>query len=274
MSKVIHKKLWMKYKKPNMSKWEAYKEKLYSAKEELNIWIAVKYHWLEDAYLSVIEALWAAWIYNWKKIVLEWIDTEAIENWDKEEYKKLKNCAWICVPGGFWNRGTEWKIQVAKFCRENKVPYLGLCLWSQILAIEFARSIWLEDAHSEEFDNKTPNQIFKFLPDQHEEKDIWGTLRLGSYPCKIKPWTLAEKCYWANLIDERHRHRYEFNNEFKEQLASKWLVISWTSPDWNLMEIVEIKDHPFMIWSQFHPEFKSRPYEAHPLFDWFIKACV
>ena len=274
LSKVISKKFWLKYKAPVMNAFEDYVNLIEKTKKELNIGLAVKYNWLDDAYLSVIEAIKTAWYINWRKVIVIWIDTEKVENWDIDEFDKAKICQWICVPWWFWVRGVEWKIKIAKYCRENKLPYFGLCLWSQILAIEFARSVGIKWANSEEFDTKTKNKIVAFLPWQSGKSDIWWTLRLWSYPCKLAKWTIAYKSYKKDLIHERHRHRYEFNNDFKEILEAKWLVISWSSPDWNLMEIVEIKDHPFMLWTQFHPEFKSRPYRCHPLFDQFIKSAL
>lgn len=273
ISEVIAKKLCMVKREPDMKIWKELDKKLNEKKEELKIWLWIKYNWLQDAYLSVIESLNFAWLHEWKKIKISWIDTEKIEKWDTWEFNKMKECLWICVPWWFWKRWIEWKIWVAKYCRENKIPYLWLCLWSQILAIEFARHAWIKNANSQEFDEDS-DMIFHYLSWQSKDWDIWGTLRLWSYPCIIKKWTKAYEIYWKSKINERHRHRYEFNNKYKKELEKKWLVISWTSPDWNLMEIVEIKDHPFMIWSQFHPEFKSRPYSPHPLFKAFIKAII
>ena len=274
ISEVIFEKLWLEKRKPNMKIWEDLNEKLNEEKTEIKVWLAVKYNWLEDAYLSVIESLNFAWINQWKKIKIVRIDTEKIENKDNLELEKMKTCLWICVPWGFWKRWVEWKIEIAKYCRENNIPYLGLCLWSQVLAIEFARFSWIKNANSQEFDEKWEDKIFHYLAGQSDKSNIWWTLRLGSYDCKIKNWTKAFEVYWKNKINERHRHRYEFNNKYKEELEKKWLIISGTSPNWELMEILEIKNHKFMIWSQFHPEFKSRPYLPHPLFLSFIKAII
>lgn len=271
ISKIIHEKLNLDFKESDLLKWENLVEKINSKKEKLEIWIAVKYQWLEDAYLSVVESLKTACLYEWFDLDLKWIDTEKIENWDKKELEKMKSVKWICVPWWFWKRGIEWKILVAKYCRENKIPYLWLCLWSQILAIEFARFCWLKNANSQEFNKDTENKIFKILDWKNEEK-IWWTLRLWKYPCLLKKDSLAQKLYWKDEIFERHRHRYEFNNEFKEILEEKWLLISWTYPYWDLMEIMENTNHSFMIWSQFHPEFKTRAYQSHPLFLWFVKS--
>ena len=179
------------------------------------------------------------------------------------------------VPGGFGVRGIEGKIAAAKYCRERNIPYLGLCLGSQIMAIEFARDVLgLKDANSQEFNPKSGNLIVHFLPGQSEEREKGGTLRLGSYPCVLKKGTLAYRIYKQNLIYERHRHRYEFNNKYRLAFEKAGLIISGDSPKHDLMEIVEVKNHPFMIGSQFHPEFKSRPLRPHPLFREFIKAAI
>jgi len=189
--------------------------------------------------------------------------------------QKLRSFDGIVVPGGFGVRGIEGKIKAAKYARENKVPYLGLCLGAQILAIEFARNIAkIDNATSEEFNNKAEHQIVHFLPGQSEDKAKGGTLRLGAYPCVLKKGTVAYKAYKQEKISERHRHRYEFNNKYREQLEKAGLIISGDSPKHDLMEIVEVKGHPFMLGSQFHPEFKSRPLRPHPLFRDFIKAVV
>lgn len=274
LSKVISNKFGIKHIKPDLTEFREYIDKIDTSKSELNIWLAVKYHGLADAYISVIEAIKTAWYRNSHKINFIWIDTEKIENWDKEEYDLVNKCDWICVPWGFGLRWIEWKIKVAKYCRENKVPYLGLCLWSQIMAIEFARHIGIKWATSEEFSPKAKNKIVVFLPWQSSKKNIWGTLRLWLWPCTLKPKSIAFELYNTDLIHERHRHRYEFNNEFKKALESKWMLISWTSPNWKLMEIIEITNHPFMLGTQFHPEFKSRPWKGHPIFNWFIERII
>ncbi len=272
LSKVLQRKLWLEERIPNLSKWDDLVNKMENVSDTIKIWLAGKYTGLDDAYLSVIEAINSAGYDSNKKIEIVWIDTEKIWKWDQKEFDKVKTVKGIVVPWGFGIRGVEWKIKVAKYCRENNLPYLGLCLGSQILAIEFARSVaWIEWATSEEFDLNAQNKIVHFLPWQSKDSDLWWTLRLWSYPCILKDWTKAQKAYNCSKINERHRHRYEFNNEYKTQLEKSWLIISWTSPDWSLMEIVEIKDHPFMIGSQFHPEFKSRPTRSHPLFREFIK---
>jgi CTP synthase len=233
----------------------------------------------------VIEAVKSAGYFHNRKAEIVWIDTEKIEAKDEEEWERMKAVDGIVVPGGFGNRGIEGKVQVAHYCRTNKKPYLGLCLGSQIMAIEFARNVMgIEKATSEEFDcteedaktfiNGKDFHVIHFMEDQRTIRRKGGTMRLGSYPCTIKSGTLAEKIYASTEIEERHRHRYEFNNAFRDQFEGNGFIISGTSPDGELVEIVEIKDHPFMIASQFHPEFLSRPFRPHPLFRDLVSACV
>ncbi len=264
-----------KAKKANLKEWEALVRRIKKAKQEIKIGLAGKYNGLEDAYLSVIEAIKSAAGSVNRKAEIVWIDTEKIENKDKTEWKKAQDCAGIIVPGGFGTRGIEGKIVIAKYCRENKVPYLGLCLGSQILAIEFARNVAkITGATSEEFDPKAEHKLVHYLPGQNENVDLGGTLRLGAYPCVLKKSTLAYKLYGKPKISERHRHRYEFNQDYAEQLEAKGLVFSGLYEKRKLAEIVELKDHPFMIGSQFHPEFQSRPFHPHPLFAGLLKASV
>ncbi len=274
-SEILQKKLGLSVKKPNLTEWEKMVKNIIVSHEELKIGLCGKYNELDDAYLSVIEALKSAGFEHQKKVQIIWLDAEKLEEQDEKEWARLKDCAGICVPGGFGHRGTNGKILAAQYCRENKVPYLGLCLGSQILAIEFAQNVCgIKDATSEEFDENAQNKIVHFLKDQNAEISKGGTLRLGTYPCVLSKGSTAEKCYGNSEISERHRHRYEFNNKFKETLESQGLTISGTSPDGKLMEMVEITDHPFYLGSQFHPEFKSRPNKPHPLFCGFIKASV
>jgi CTP synthase len=272
---TICRKLALKYKKPQLGEWERMVKKILESKDEIQIGLAGKYNDLDDAYLSVIESIKAAGFFHNRKARIVWIDAERIEAGDKNEWKKLHKDDGIVVPGGFGSRGVEGKILVAEYCREEKVPYLGLCLGAQLMTIEFARNVvGIKGATSEEFVPNAKNKVVHFLPGQDEKRAKGGTLRLGSWPCVIKKNTLAYKCYQQTNIDERHRHRYEFNNDFKSRLEEKGLIFSGVSPDRELMEIVELKDHPFMIGSQFHPEFKSRPNRPHPLFREFIKASL
>ena len=228
---------------------------------------------LHDAYLSVAEAMSHAGYELNTFVKIHWIDSENIS---KENVKEVfKGLHGIIVPGGFGNRGIEGMILAANYARENKIPYFGICLGMQIAVIEFARSVLgLSDAHSGEFDEQCVHKVIDFMPGQSDEIDKGGTLRLGSYPCSIKQGTKMEKCYNAAIISERHRHRYEFNNDYREKLTEAGLVISGTSPDNRLVETVEIEEHPFFVGVQFHPEFKSRPNQPHPLFKGFVLAAL
>ncbi|MBU1018182.1 CTP synthase [Patescibacteria group bacterium] len=273
--KTICKKLNLKYKKPKMAEWEKMVKNIMTKHDEILIGLAGKYNDLDDAYISVIEAIKSASFFHKRKAKIVWIDAEKIEAKDRLEWKKLHKVDGVVVPGGFGHRGTTGKILVAQYCREEKVPYLGLCLGAQIMTIEFAQNVAeIKNATSEEFSPKAKNKVVHFLPGQNEKRAKGGTLRLGSWPCKLKKGTKAYKAYGIERIDERHRHRYEFNNKFKAQLEKKGLIFSGVSPDRELMEIVEVKSHPFMVGSQFHPEFKSRPNRPHPLFRDFIKTAL
>ncbi len=273
ISKIIYKHLHLTHQKPNLNSWNKLLNKIKKIDKKVTIGLIGKYTENIDAYLSVNEALKSACYHHNLNLNLIWIDSVKLEKNDRSEINKLKKLDGLIVPGGFGSRGIEGKIKAAKYARENKVPYLGLCLGSQIMAIELARNVAkLKNANSEEFDPKAKNLIVHFLPGQSEDRKKGGTLRLGAYPCIVKKGTKAYQAYQTNKISERHRHRYEFNNDYQEILEKAGLIISGDSPDHNLMEIIEIKNHPFMLGSQFHPEFKSRPLRAHPLFLNFIKA--
>ncbi len=275
LGEILSNKLNLNLEKFDLEAWENGIAKMKKAKKEIKIGLAGKYNELDDAYLSVIEATKSASYFHTRKAVIEWIDTEKIENDDPDELQKLEACDGIVVPGGFGTRGIEGKIKVAHFCRVNNKPYLGLCLGSQIMAMEYARNVLdIKNATSEEFHPNAKNQIVHFLPGQNESVKKGGTLRLGAYPCVLKKGSLAAKIYGEDEISERHRHRYEFNNEFREQFEASGFLFSGTSPDGQLVEIVEIPSHKFMIGSQFHPEFLSRPFKPHPLFRDFIGAII
>ncbi len=277
LGKLLAEKLELGEMNFDMADWTEVVEKIKKTKDELIIGLAGKYNDLDDAYLSVIESVKLAGFEHDKKVKIEWIDTEKIEENDPEEMEKLKSVSGVIVPGGFGNRGIEGKVKVANYCRENNKPYLGLCLGSQIMAMEFARNVLgITDATSEEFDEegRSKNHVIHFMAEQRKILKKGGTMRLGAYPCVIKPGTLAERTYGQKEISERHRHRYEFNNDYREKFEKKGFKISGTSPDGNLAEIVEIPDHKFMIGSQFHPEFLSRPGRPHPLFQAFVGAMV
>ncbi|MSR87027.1 CTP synthase [Candidatus Peribacteria bacterium] len=279
MAEIIGESLELGKVKPNMREWEKGKDRHAEAKKTVKIAMVGKYTQLDDAYLSVIESIKTAAVFEKRHAEIVWVDSEKLEKKDAETWELLKSCAGMVVPGGFGKRGIEGKIAAAKYARTEKVPYLGLCLGAQLMTIEFARHV-LSDAKltSEEFDEEgklSPHQyVVHFLPGQSKERSKGGTLRLGAYPCKLKPGTKAAAAYGKKVISERHRHRYEFNNTYRKKLESKGLIISGDSPKGDLMEIVELKNHPFMVGSQFNPEFLSRPHRPHPLFAAFMKAAV
>ncbi|MBI5414530.1 CTP synthase [Candidatus Peregrinibacteria bacterium] len=275
ITQILEKKMKLRTVDPKLTEWRKMVDNIKNAKEEIKIALCGKYTDLDDAYLSVLEAIKSASFSLKKKPKIMWIDTERIEKNDTEEWKNLKECAGIVVPGGFGKRGTEGKVLVAKYAREHKIPYLGLCLGAQIMGIEFARNVChIEDATSEEFNTRAKNHIIHFLPGQSETRAKGGTLRLGAWPCVLRKGLKAERAYKKREISERHRHRYEFNNAYREVLEKNGFLVSGISPDGELVEIVEIKDHPFMLGTQFHPEFKSRPNRPHPLFAAFMRAVI
>ena len=257
----------------DLSEWNAMLENIQNCTKRCVIGLVGKYTQLHDAYLSVAEALRHAGYANSCSVSIEWIDSETITDENADEM--LKNCDGILVPGGFGERGIEGMIAAARHCRLHKKPYLGICLGMQIAVIEFARNVagW-KDASSREFDPDSLHKVIDFLPDQHDQIKKGGTLRLGAYPCMIQENTVMMKCYQTKEIQERHRHRYEFNNDCRDDLIKAGLIISGTSPDGHIVETIELPDHPFFVAVQFHPEFKSRPNRPHPLFNGLIKACV
>ena len=270
-SSVVCRELGIDAPAPDLKEWEDMVKSIKDRKHTVKIGLVGKYVRLHDAYLSVSEALKHAG-YGFNAFVdIEWIDSESL---DESNYKRvLSNVDGIIVPGGFGGRGIEGMILAARYARENNVPYLGICLGMQIAVIEFARDVALfKGANSGEFDKDCRYKVIDFMPGQSEDKDKGGTLRLGSYPCKVARGTKLYDCYKADEISERHRHRYEFNNDYREALTSCGLVLGGTSPDGRLVETVEIKDHPFFVGVQFHPEFKSRPNKPHPLFTGFVNA--
>lgn len=279
MAQIIGEKLGLGKLKPNMKEWEDGHKRYEAATKEIKIALVGKYTHLDDAYLSVIECIKSAAVFEKRKAKIVWVDSEKLEKKDEKAWNELKSCAGVIVPGGFGSRGIEGKILAAKYCREKKVPYLGLCLGAQLLTIEFARAV-LNDPQltSQEFDEKEkldPSKyVVHFLPGQTKEGKKGGTLRLGAYTCKLVPGSKAAKAYGATTISERHRHRYEFNKAFKKDLEANGLLFSGIWPETGLAEIVEIKDHPFMMGSQYHPEFKGRPHRPHPLFWAFMKQAV
>src|SRR2546421_11967178 len=256
---------------PDLSDWEALVKRADAATATVRIGLVGKYIKLEDAYLSVIEALRHAGVHNDAKVEVRWIDAESIDR--AEADRQLDECDGILIPGGFGVRGVEGKIRAAGFARERRIPYLGICLGMQIAVSEFARHVvGMEGANSTEFDPETPYPVIDLLPEQKEVRDMGGTMRLGADPVKLHDGTRAQEIYDEPVIYERHRHRYEVNNHLRKRLEQAGLVCSGTSPDERLVEIVELPDHPFFVASQFHPELKSRPLRPPPPFPGVVAA--
>lgn len=260
-------------RQPDLSRWQTLIDRMQSPTQQIEVALVGKYVQLSDAYLSVVEALGHGGIAVEGEVKLRWINAEDIEEQGPEKF--LNNISGIIVPGGFGIRGVDGKVKAIEYARQHKIPFLGLCLGMQCAVIEWARNIAnLERANSAEFDSETPNPVINLLPEQHDVVDLGGTMRLGLYPCRLAPDTLAASLYQQEVIYERHRHRYEFNNAFRSLLLETGYLISGTSPDGRLVEIIELTGHPFFIATQFHPEFRSRPNNAHPLFLGFVKAAV
>ena len=272
-SKIVCRELGLDYFENDMDEWEKMLEKIHSRKTHVSIAIVGKYVQLHDAYLSVAEALSHSGYEFGAFVDIKWIDSEKITEENVKE--TLEGVSGVIVPGGFGNRGIEGMIITANYCRTNNLPYLGICLGMQIAVISFARYVCgLLDANSREFSENGLHNVIDFLPDQTDKTDKGGTLRLGAYPCSVKEDTMMYKCYKAKDISERHRHRYEFNNEYRELLEKAGLTISGTSPDDYIVETVEIKENDFYVGVQFHPEFKSRPNKPHPLLLGLIEAAL
>ena len=278
----ILKKLSLKTKPEDLVEWSAFIKKIKNPKGEVKIGIVGKYFGsgdfvLTDSYISVIESVkHAAYFWNQKPII-EWLDSDVYEK-DSSKLDEIKLLDGIIVPGGFGNRGIEGKIKAIGYCRKNKIPYFGLCYGMQLACIEFARNVAnIKDAQTTEIDPKTKNPIFDLMPEQKvlmKENRYGGSMRLGAYLCKLIKGTKAYNAYGQEEISERHRHRFEFNNDYRDILSNKGLIISGVNPERDLVEIVELKDHPFFVGTQFHPEFKSRPLKPHPLFKEFVKAAI
>ncbi|WP_028950424.1 CTP synthase [Sulfurihydrogenibium subterraneum] len=271
LDKAIAKHLNLEYKEPELSKWKKIVSALSKLEKEVDIGIVGKYVELKDAYKSINEALIHAQIPNKVKVNIHWINSEKI---NQENYQEvLKGLDGILVPGGFGDRGVEGKILTAKYARENNIPYFGICLGMQIAVIEFARSVaGLEGANSTEFNPFTPHPVIDIMPDQKNVDKKGGTMRLGAYKCTLKPGTKAYQIYGQPEISERHRHRYEFNPKYVPILEEKGLVVSGVYKTRNLPEIIELPNHIWFIACQFHPEFKSKPFDPHPLFVSFVEA--
>ncbi len=258
---------------PDLTDWEAMVENLYDSKKKVTIAMVGKYVALHDAYLSVVEALKHGGIANKVEIDIKWIDSEELTKENIEEY--LGEVHGILVPGGFGIRGTEGKILAIEYARTHRIPYLGICLGMQLAIVEFARNVLgLKDAASIELVPDTPDPVISLMPEQNGIVNMGGTLRLGSYPCILKEGTLSASLYNKKEISERHRHRYEINNDYRDRLTEHGMVLSGLSPDQRIVEMIELKNHPFFIATQAHPEFKSRPNLAHPLFKGFVAAAA
>ncbi len=272
-SSVVCRELGINAPEADLSEWSEMVERIHSRKKNTDIALVGKYVQLHDAYLSVAEALRHAGYDLDSDITIHWIDSETINAENVSQV--LGDMDGIIVPGGFGSRGIDGMILAAKFARENHVPYFGICLGMQIAVIEYARNVaGIADADSGEFNELCQNKVIDFMPGQSDSIDKGGTLRLGAYPCMIKSGTVMERCYGKATIFERHRHRYEFNNDYRDVLTSAGLTLSGLSPDGKLVETVELTDRPFYVGVQYHPEFKSRPNKAHPLFRGFVKAAL
>ncbi len=272
-SQVVCRELGIDAPAPDLTEWTQMVERIKSSEKTVTIGLVGKYVGLHDAYLSVAEALRHAGYFHNYHVDIEWIDSEELTPDNIAD--RLGSIDGILVPGGFGSRGIEGMILAAKYARENSVPYFGICLGMQIAVIEYARNVaGYKDANSGEFDELCKNKVIDFMPGQSDDIDKGGTLRLGAYPCKIKSGSTMEKCYGSDLISERHRHRYEFNNDYRGKLQECGLTLSGTSPDGRLVETVELSDRDFHVGVQYHPEFKSRPNKPHPLFKGFVGAAI
>jgi CTP synthase len=259
-------------KKNDLDEWRAMIEKAKQAERAVNIAIVGKYTQLSDSYLSIVEALKHGGIPNGAQVKIVWVNSEQLESLNDLE-PVFRDVHGIVVPGGFGSRGIEGKIRAIQYARENKIPFLGLCLGLHCATIEFARNVLgLKGANSTEFDEKAKDPVIDLLPEQKKVKEKGGTMRLGAYPCKIKKNTLLHAAYKKDQVEERHRHRFEFNNEYRDAFVAKGMVLSGIYPAANLVEVIELKEHPWFLATQFHPEFKSRPNRPHPLFVNFVAA--
>ena len=271
LGEFISERLALPQRKPDLTLWRQMVAEIDQPKPELYIGLVGKYISLLDAYISVRESLFHAALAHQHDLKIEWISSEDLER--GKELGRLDSVAGIVVPGGFGYRGIEGKVVAARYAREHKKPYLGLCLGMQVMVIELARyALGSDEPNSTEFDISTRYPVIDLMPEQRAISDLGGTMRLGIYPCHLVPETKAAAAYGQPLVEERHRHRFELNNQYRDLLTRAGMVFSGLSPDGRLVEIVELRDHPWMVGCQFHPEFKSRPGKPHPLFSAFIKA--
>jgi len=271
LAELVGKKLGLNLGKPDLTEWRQLVEKTRELSGTVKIALVGKYVSLHDAYLSVVEALYHAGLANGVKVDIKWINSQTLE---EDGCSILDDVAGIIIPGGFGNRGIEGMVAACRYARTRKIPLFGICLGMQCQVVEFARNAaGLAEANSSEFCS-TCHPVISLMESQQSEEKLGGTMRLGLYPCKISAGSLLHRIYQSEIIYERHRHRYEFNNAYRKQLASKGMVFAGLSPDENLVEVIELTDHPWYVGTQFHPEFKSRPNRPHPLFTDFIAASI
>ncbi len=280
LEKILEKKLKLKKKKADLDRWEELTKNIILPKYDISIWIVWKYTNFKDTYLSLIESLIHSWANQNCKVNITWISSEDLEKEDDvKNYFTILKDSWkldgIIVPWGFWERWVEWKIQAIKFARENNLPFLGLCLGLQLSVIEFFRNVWnLKWANSVEFDENTKYPVIDLMIAQRWVKNKWWTMRLWNYDAILKKWSLVNKLYSQEKIWERHRHRFEVNPKYHNQIEKLWMVISWKSPDWKLLEFIENPSNKFFVATQAHPEFKSSLENSHPLFDWLVRVSL
>ena len=273
LDELIVRTLHLETGPPNLREWDAMVQKIKHPKHEVSIALVGKYAGLKECYKSLAEALVHGGIDHETRVNIHWIESEEVERQGTERI--LREADGILIPGGFGVRGIEGKITTIQYARERQVPFLGLCLGMQCAVIEFARNVaGLKGANSAEFDEHTPHPVIHLMSGQRSVSDKGGTMRLGAYPCRLAESSLAQKCYGLSEVRERHRHRYEFNNAYREQLTKLGLVLSGLSPDGRLVEIIELHEHPWFLATQFHPEYNSRPHHPHPLFSGFIGAAL
>ena len=272
-SDIVCRELRLEAPAPDLSEWTALIRQIRSPKETVRVALVGKYVKLHDAYLSVMEALRHGGYGLSAKVDIDWVDSETLT--EENAADRLSGADGILIPGGFGSRGIEGMIAACRYAREQGVPYLGICLGMQVAVIEFCRNVCaIKDANSGEFAPQGLHKVIDYMPGQNQDRDKGGTLRLGSFPCRVKPGTKLRECYGQDLIHERHRHRFEFNNDYRETVEAAGMVLSGLSPDGRIVETVELTGHPFFVAGQFHPEFKSRPNRPHPLFAGFVKAAL
>ena len=272
-SDIVCRELHLEAPAPDLSEWTALVRQIRSPKETVRVALVGKYVKLHDAYLSVMEALRHGGYGLSAKVDIDWVDSETLT--EENAADRLSGADGILIPGGFGSRGIEGMIAACRYAREQGVPYLGICLGMQVAVIEFCRNVCaIKDANSGEFAPQGLHKVIDYMPGQNQDRDKGGTLRLGSFPCRVKPGTKLRECYGQDLIHERHRHRFEFNNDYRETVEAAGMVLSGLSPDGRIVETVELAEHPFFVAGQFHPEFKSRPNRPHPLFAGFVKAAL